>query len=327
MTSSSPSLSTILTATVVFSLRSRQLVTPRDQVIPLRHVRQRDVERAPLRTTSIITQSTINRQPGILARTGASTLRRSPMEGLMKSWTYDYHLPLFSRGISTRDSAGRCAMTLPFFGSLRSLMARCGSAHHRARDAADSIPPATCRPPVPSRDRPLTMSDPLLRSRLQLPLHLLEIDRAERVAEGHDLREALAQGPVEETVGAATFDADVLAGQLQDLVVLDFRAVVTRQTVNGRPKLLLRGHPICAPRSYRIKWIRHPPRFAGREGDSMARLGEEQVMVAKGSQRDVGPAGGAAVRGSRAVHSGVAWRMADSRHWAVRPRRSRSTRR
>src|SRR5690606_7838529 len=55
---------------------------------------------------------------------------------------------------------------------------------------------------------------------------LLEIDGAERMAERHDLHEPLAERAVEEAVCATALDADVFAGQLDGLVVLDLEVVV-----------------------------------------------------------------------------------------------------
>src|SRR5690606_7278112 len=81
----------------------------------------------------------------------------------------------------------------------------------------------------------------LLRPRLQLALHLLEIDGAQRMAERHDLHEPLAECTIEEAVRAAALYADVFAGQLDGLVVLDLEVVVVhapdREAELGGPRV------------------------------------------------------------------------------------------
>ena len=58
----------------------------------------------------------------------------------------------------------------------------------------------------------------------QLALDLFQVERGEGMAERDNLDQPLAQRAVEEGVGAAAGDADVLAGQLHGLVVLDGRS-------------------------------------------------------------------------------------------------------
>ncbi len=60
----------------------------------------------------------------------------------------------------------------------------------------------------------------------ELILHQLQVEQGQRMVEGDDLDELFAQGAVEEDVGLETFDADVLHGQIDGLVVLDAEVVV-----------------------------------------------------------------------------------------------------
>jgi len=77
-------------------------------------------------------------------------------------------------------------------------------------------------PPVRPLKSPVEVSMP----RVQLALQLLEIDGRERVVERDDLDQRPAERPVEERVRTGADDADVLAGEVDRLVVLDGEVVV-----------------------------------------------------------------------------------------------------
>ena len=108
----------------------------------------------------------------------------------------------------------------------------------------------------------------------QLVAHGLQVQRGQGVVKGHDLHQPPALRTVKECIGARARHAQVLAGQLHRLVVLDVQVVVV-DAVGGKAKLAgaLRGVAAL-----------HQVALLGRSGGSG--LGAHQLLNAFGGGLD-----------------------------------------
>src|SRR5690606_20480365 len=105
---------------------------------------------------------------------------------------------------------------------------------------------------------------------VQLGLDRLQVHRRERMAEGNDLDQTLAQQAVEVGIAAQPLHAQVLAGQVHRLVVLDSQVVVVDAPV-GEAKLRRRWRIARAQR-----------RALGRLGAFSALFRHDQLQAFRG---------------------------------------------